>query len=368
MKIGIVTWHYNSNYGTLLQAYALQEIIKKFGYSPEFVNFRPNLNTSKKKLVRKLKDLYIMLFRPGLYNNRKLLYRFIDQNFSLGKLYYSYNDLCKEADKIYDVGICGSDQIWSNNTGTINPFYYLDFLDESKRISYASSIGRNRIPDNLVTDFGKYVNKIRYLSIREEKGAEIIKEITGRDAEVVLDPSLLLDKDEWLEKIEDKKPVSPKEKYIFLYILGDNEEHVEYAKQVSKITGLKLIAIETKYGKVKDLELIPADPFDFVELVNNASYVLTDSFHGLAFSINLEKQFAVFKRFRDDEKKSQNSRIYNLLKKTNLEDRLILSDESVSFLSDNIIDYNSVKPLLEEERKRSLEFLSSSIKSVINEK
>ncbi len=366
MKIGIATWHYSPNYGGLLQAYALQEIIKRLGYSPEFVNYRPDLNTSRKRFIRKLKDFYMMLFRPGIYSNRQLMYNFISENFSLGKLYYDYNDLCTEADKIYDVGICGSDQIWSNNTGSVNPFYYLDFLDESKRISYAPSIGYNKIPDNLVKDFKKYVNKIRFLSIREEKGAEIIKEITGRDAEVVLDPSLLLDNTEWLDEIKNKKPVSPNEDYILLYILGDNEEQVEYAKQFSRTTGLKLIAIETKYGKVKDLELISGDPFDFVELINNARYILTDSFHGLAFSINLEKQFVEFKRFRDDEEICQNSRIYNLLEKTNLEDRLISPNQSVSFLNDNRIDYNLVRPLLKEERKKSIEFLSSSIKAVID--
>lgn len=368
MKIGIVTWHHNPNYGGLLQAYALQETIKKLGYNPEFVNYRPDLNTFKKRIIRKFKDIYMMLFRPGIYNSRKLQYKFIDEKFSLSKLYYFYDDLCAEADMIYDAGVCGSDQIWSNNTGSVIPFYYLDFLDESKRISYAPSIGYNKIPDDLVKDFKKYVEKIRFLSIREEKGAEIIKEITGRNAEVVLDPSLLLNKTEWLEEIKDKKPISPKEKYILLYILGDNKEQVEYAKRFSKITGLKLIAIETKYGKVKDLELYSGDPFDFVELVKNASYILTDSFHGLSFSINLERQFVVFKRFSDDDKISQNSRIYNILRKLQLENRLISSDQSVSFLIDNIIDYSLVRPLLESERERSLEFLSRSINSVINKK
>lgn len=103
-------------------------------------------------------------------------------------------------------------------------------------------------------------------------------------------------------------------------------------------------------------------------MVKNASYILTDSFHGLSFSINLERQFVVFKRFSDDDKISQNSRIYNILRKLQLENRLISSDQSVSFLIDNIIDYSLVRPLLESERERSLEFLSRSINSVINKK
>ncbi len=241
-------------------------------------------------------------------------------------------------------------------------------MDERKRISYAPSIGYNKIQDSIRDEFRICVNGIRFLSIRETQGADIIKSITGRDAKVVLDPSLLLNKSEWLEKIKDKKCVSPDGKYILLYILGDNEEHVRYAKQLSKGTGYKLIAINTKYGRIKDLDVVYGDPFDFVELVNNASYVLTDSFHGVAFSINLEKQFVVFKRFKDDDLISQNSRIYNILEKTNLKDRLISADESISFVQNNKIDYDKVIPLLEKERKISIDFLSKSLELVINDR
>lgn len=363
-KIGIATWHYNPNYGGLLQAYALQETIKKMGYKPEFINYRHDLNTFKKRLYRRSKDFYMMLLRPEIYNGRKKKMTFVNSKLNVGRVYYSYVKLKNDANNIYSAGICGSDQIWSNNNG-VNPFYYLDFLDEDRRISYAPSIGYNSIPNEIQEQFKEYVNRIKYLSIREEKGAEIIKSITGRNAKVVLDPSLLLNKVEWLNEIDNKKRVSPRNQYILLYILGDNKEQVNYAKQLSRNTGYKLIALETKYGKIKDLEIVNGDPFDFVELVNNASYVLTDSFHGVAFSINLEKQFVVFKRFKDDETKSQNSRIYNILSKTNLENRLISTDAPISFLEKNIIDYKKVNPLLEAERQLSLNFLTKSIKDVV---
>lgn len=361
MKVGIVTWHYNPNYGGLVQAYALQETIKKLGYDTEFVNYRPDLNTSKKRIIRQIKDVYIMLKRPELYKGRKLKYKFIKEKLNVGKLYYSYDELSKEADSFYNVGVCGSDQIWSNNTGTVNPLYYLDFIDEDKRISYAPSIGYNKISDNLVEDFKKYVNKIRFLSIREEKGAEIIKSLTSRDAKVVLDPSLLVSKENWLQEIKDKQEVSPNGNYILLYVLGDNNDHVEYAKKLSEYTGYEIIALEAKNSRLEGIKTVSGDPFDFIELLNKASYILTDSFHGVALSINLEKQFATFKRFEDNESISQNSRIYNILNKTNLTDRLISTNEPLSFFEENAIDYDLVTPLLEEERKSSLEFLSNSI-------
>jgi hypothetical protein len=365
-KIGIVTWHYNPNYGGLLQAYALQETIKKIGYKPEFINYRHDLNTFKKRLIRRIKDIYMMLFRHEIYSGRRKKLKFVKNNLSVSPPCYSYDNLKENANKIYNAGVCGSDQIWSNNNG-VNTFYYLEFLNQEKRISYAPSIGYNFIPDSIQGQFKEYVQSIKHLSIREEKGAEIIKSITGRDAKVVLDPSLLLTKTEWLKVIKGKERVSPTEKYILLYILGDNEEQVKYAKQLSRSTGYKLIALETKYGKIKDLEVINGDPFDFVELVNNASYVLTDSFHGVAFSINFEKQFAVFKRFKDDEKKSQNSRIYNILNKTKLIDRLITADRLVSFIEQNSIDYKDIRPLLEAERQYSLDFLTESIKDIVGQ-
>ena len=367
-KIGIVTWHWNPNYGGLLQAYALQETIKKLGYEPEFVNYRPDLNTFKKRVIRKMKDIYIMFVKPEINAGRKKKNKFIKEKLNVGKLYYSFDKLINEANKYYDVGICGSDQIWSNNTGVVDPFYYLAFIDERKRISYAPSIGYNKISDNIRSEFKDYVNKIKYLSIREEKGADIIKSITGRDAMVVLDPSLLMNKEEWLDEIKTKPRVSPGGNFILLYLLGNNLEHVEYAKRFSKHTGYKIIALKTKSSKIKGLKTFIGDPLDFIEFVYNASYVLTDSFHGVALSINLGKQFAAFKRFKDDEPICQNSRIYNILNKLNLEDRIISTDTPLTFFEDILIDYDTTRMLLESERKFSLGFLKKSIESVINDK
>ena len=366
-KIGIVTWFYNLNYGSLLQAYALQEVIKELGYKPEFVNYRSDMNTLKKKVIRMIKDQYIKITKPDIFDARKIKYDFIRKNLNVGKLYTCYDKLSSEADNIYDVGICGSDQIWSNNTGKVEPFYYLDFLSERKRISYAPSIGYNQIANNIEELFKIYVNKIRFLSVREEKGAEIIKSITGRSAKVVLDPTLLLNKEQWLDKINNKKnTVSLDTNFILLYLRGNNPQYVEYAKRLSKYTGYEIIALENKNLKLlKGLKIFYGDPFDFISLIDKANYILTDSFHGLVFSINLEKQFAVFKRFKDEDPISQNSRIYNILNKLKLEDRLISTDKPLSFFKNNIIDYHAVRPLLEVERKFSLDFLSKAIKTVL---
>lgn len=365
-RVGIVTWHYNPNYGSLLQAYALQEVIRKLGYQPEFVNYRPDMNTFSKRVIRQLKDVFIWLVKPEMHTGRKKKKRFIREKLHVGQKCYSYNALTSQANDVYDIGICGSDQIWSNNAGTVNPLYYLAFLEEHKRISYAPSIGYDEIPNELSAEFRKYINRIRFLSVREERGAEIIRSETGRDAKVVLDPSLLMRKEEWLREIERKPPVSPKHKFILIYFLGNNEEHLEYAKRFSKHTGYEIVALGTKSGNFEGLKTLSGDPFDFVELIHSAEYVLTDSFHGVAFSINLGKQFAAFKRFVDDDPISQNSRIYNILKKTGLEERLITTDTPITFLENTKIDYSKVSPLLEAERKSSLDFLSTALETVAN--
>lgn len=365
-KIGIVTWHYNPNYGGILQAYALQEILIKLGYVPEFINYRHDLNSIPKRLTRRMKDAYMMIKRPRIHLGRKAKFKFIAQELNVGKLFYSYDKLKSTADSTYDACICGSDQIWSNNFG-VNPYYYLDFINEFKRISYAPSIGYNEVPKELQENFIFYVKKINCLSIREEKGAEIIKSLTGRDAEVVLDPSLLLTKNEWIEKASKYKENKFKDhdSYILLYVLGDNIKYVNYAKRLSETLGLKLIALESKKAKIDGVEQYYGDPFDFIELMNNAKYILTDSFHGVAFSINLEKQFLAFKRFEDDESNSQNSRIYNILSKVNLLDRLTSSEVDVDYMTNNYIDFDNVRILLNNEREKSMNYLEKSIKKII---
>ena len=364
MKVGIVTWHHNPNYGGILQAYALQEVVKSFGYEVEFINYRPELRGIKSKTIRMIKDLYISFFHSKLYKGRKLQYKFIDENLDVGETFFVYEDLCSVADDLYDVGICGSDQIWSNNQGFVDPYYYLDFLSEHKRISYAPSIGYNRIDKKLEKDFIKKVKEIRFLSIREEKGADIIEDLAGLKAEVVLDPTFLFRKNDWLTKLENIKDIIPKEDYLLLYLLGNNRNKINYAKKLSEILGVRLIAIETKDTDLSGVNTVYGDPLDFVNLINNAKYVLTDSFHGLALSINLEKEFGVFKRFDDEEKISQNSRIYNILNKFNLHHRLVEENDDPGTFLEQSVDYSYVNSILEDERKKSLFFLSEAIKKI----
>lgn len=366
-KIGIVTWFKNGNYGGTLQAYALQKTIESLGFDCEFIDFCPEAKSFSHKTIRLLKDVAISIYKPRLYQSRKQIYKFVKDNLKVSPPYYTYNQLKETADKRYFAAICGSDQIWSNAGGEINPLYYLTFIDKEKRIAYAPSIGYNNISPEISDVFTDYVNDIKYLSVREKHGANLIKEATGRNAQVVIDPSLLLTKRQWEKEIQKfGKKLYQGKRYIFCYFLGKNPDYVKYALKLAEFTQCTLVAVESKHAPLNSVKRILADPIDFLCLINNAEYILTDSFHGVALSINFGKQFATFKRFKDNDPICQNSRIYNILEKTHLENRLITTETPMSFFTKEITDYELADGLLTEERKSSLDYLKNAINAVAN--
>jgi hypothetical protein len=253
-----------------------------------------------------------------------------------------------------------------------DPLYYLTFIDAKKRIAYAPSIGCSYIPPDCIGSFKRYVNEISFLSVREEQGATLIKEIVGRDAEVVLDPSLLLTDAQWKAESQMALQACPKEEYILCYFLRDNPQYTRCAYELSELTGYAITAIEPvsrkKYACLQGFRIEAPGPFEFVQLVNNASYILTDSFHGVAFSINLGKQFGVFKRFDDADPLSENSRIHNILDRTHLGSRLVTPDTLTGFFVEEHIDYDLVRPLLDMERERSLAYLEKAISATVGKR
>lgn len=367
-KIAIVTWYTNGNHGGTLQAFALQKVLESMGVESEFVDFCPRKKSLRYIVERTIKDIIIYLYKPKVYKTRKSIYKFVKEKLNVSKPYYSYDDLRDEAKERYSAAICGSDQIWCNAGYIIDELYYLTFIEKDKRIAYAPSTGPNYMSDSFKGRFIECIKDIKFLSVREKQGSEFIKKVTGFNAKVVLDPTLLLTKAQWEEKFlpSIQSLEKPKEKFIFCYFLGCNPEHARYAYSLSKETGYKIITLDMKKCAFKNVEKRVVDPFGFLDLIYNAVYVLTDSFHGTALSIVLEKQFAVFKRFKDTDPNNQNSRIFNILEKTRLEDRLISCDSSTDILVKNSIDYTLVNELLNVERRESLEYLKEALDSVLN--
>lgn len=229
-------------------------------------------------------------------------------------------------------------------------------------MAYATSFGVSEIPNNLKKGYKKFLNRFQFLSTREIAGQEIIKELTGKNAKVVCDPTLLFNSEQWMKILPEEKVIS--EKYIFCYFLGDNNEHRNQAEILSQKTGYKIVTIPFLDNFVErdltfgDYKMFDIDTKDFVNLIRNAEYVLTDSFHGSIFSILNHKKFITFNRYTSG-KGSRNSRIDSLCHLLNLNDRRFEKNILDNIFND--IDYDNVEIKLNELRNASISYLIDSL-------
>lgn len=354
-KIGLVTWYnLGYNYGTMLQAFATSTFLVKNGFMVDIID----LKKGKKQCFKmRLINFYLYFFNHKIFKRNINMKKWIDQNLEV-KIFNSYEDL-KKFQNNYFAFVCGSDQIWNNNNGKVNPFYYLQFAPYNKRIAYAPSIGREFIPDDIQEEFAKYVKEIKYLSIREKKGAEIINKLTGIKCPVYADPTLLLCENEWINILKLKK--TKEDKYIFVYLLNYNVKLLNEIKSYAKSVNVKIKYYVPK-SKSIDHNLCD-DPFTFLQNLYNSSYVITDSYHGMLFSINFNKEFLIFKRFSNNDPINQNSRVFNILNEFKLGDRL-LDNNNFKISFSRKIDYDFCNSILNEKRKESMKFLLNSINKI----
>lgn len=380
-KVALLTCFLN-NYGACLQAHALQNCIEKLGYDCDIIpyiepygyeDFNINKITIFKMHIRSLLDDLRFAFKKkkpfnynkkilSFYNFRKKFLKFeLDKGTKNIKLYRSIEDF-NNISNDYDFFVCGSDQIWNPTFyNKNNPAYFLTFVKDKKRIAYAPSIGLSEIPDKYREEFITYVNRFNSISTREQKGAEIIKKLCNRDAKVVLDPTLLAGKDFWF-KLLKKRYSLPHKKYIFCYIFSNTPKCNEYLHMMQQQTGLPIVYTcisNLSYDNLNATLVEYAGPIDFLQLINHANFVVTDSFHGTAFSILLNKDFYVFKRERSDETIDMFSRINNILNEVGLENRAVSIEQP--FHIKPSIDFEKVNSNLNEIRKDSLDYLKNSL-------
>ena len=369
MKNAILTWYHYQNYGTALQAYALQKFLNSSMYETELIKYIPEYKSqNEKKNIKKI-NIYINNRKKKYLNKiiKKKYYKNLEnksENFkeflskiNLTEEEYNKKNL-KELNQVYDNFIVGSDQIWNPNN--IDYTYFLDFVDENKnKIAYAPSFGvkQNEYPyqNNKLKNL---LNRFDYISVREEDGKYIIKKLINKSVKIVLDPTLLLEKKQWNEFV---KVDMNKTKYILCYFLGEQKYYWKYVKKLQKETGLeiRIIPIQPEaYFKKGTIES-EVGPMEFLDLMANAEIICTDSFHGMVFSIIFEKKFSVLKRFKDNDRKSQNSRICNLLKLIDLEEFFIDENfEETKFIVNNYEDINNI---LAEKRNESKTYILDAI-------
>lgn len=372
-KVAILTLNGYFNYGNRLQNYALQEVIKNQGFDVETVINETKIgrqtSTSVKYMNKinrlkemNLRDVYKTLYKKVgnyLYNNKLKQQRTqIFKDFSIS--YITETDYSISKDNIpndfssaYDFFVTGSDQVWNPNYRKGSSVDFLTFAPPEKRIAYAPSFGVSEIPEEYVESYKEWLSEMAHLSVREEAGAKIIKDLTNRDATVVVDPTMLLTKEKWLSisKIPSNKPMK---RYLLTYFLGEiSKERAKKLKTIAKKNDLEIINL----AQIKDKLAYLSGPSEFIDYINSASVFCTDSFHGAVFSILLDTPFVVFDR--EGKSPSMNSRIHTLLKTFQLESRL---DENIK-TNDQIfnIDYSHTIPILEEERKRALSYLKNAL-------
>jgi len=381
-KIGIATVHTGFNYGSALQAYSSKVILNELGYQGVNISLKGSLINGRDIRIKKIAVIAVRLLRqPHNIKKRVSVYRdnisksYSEQSkkhfstFRLEKIqpyYCTWNQLVRLANSDEFVAfLCGSDQIWNAEALYVDPLYYLRFAPKGKRIAFAPSFGRDEVANYNKRIITKYIMDIPNLSVREESGVSIIKELTNKDATHLIDPTLMLDRTKWDKYLELQEAVSDNEKYILAYFLNEPSDYAkECIKKLAQKNKLKVIALPYQRDLTDWLDFAPdAGPVEFVQYVKNATYVCTDSFHGTAFAVNYNVPFYTFERQYGSAGK-QSSRLVSFLKLVSLEEQFNPSIELLGIP----VDFSNSKVVLEKERKKSVEYLINALHLIEGEK
>ena len=373
-RVGLVTLYTGFNYGSSLQAYATKHYLASLGYDVDLLGIKGSIIEGRDVRIGKLFVMFRRtIFRPVLLKKTFIHHKsHIAQkktaeviqafkNFEKNVLQprkMIYREIKKYANDNLSAILCGSDQIWGSTNVYVDPVNYLRFVERNKRIAFAPSFGNSTVPKYNEKLIKKYVSDFDSLSVREEEGAKIIRSFTGKDVPVLIDPTLLLNKEEWM-KLSDG---SIEGKYILLYFLNKPTDiALRYIKEIQLELGCNTYAILHNFGEfkvIKDFDYIDAGPKEFVALINSATYICTDSFHGTAFSVNFNKQFYVFERDYTTNG-NQSSRVANFLLKFKILDRFIKKDENIVDVQK--VDFSVSNEILEGERRKSYKYLADSL-------
>ena len=346
MKIGILTFHWATNYGAILQAYALQTYLKGQGHDAEIINYRPARNIFLQRLT------WIKNGEWGNFGKENKLETFRKKYLTVSKKKYSSNKDLQNMKDTYDLILCGSDQVWNfsfiqyaeANKRTYS--YYLDFVGgQTKKAAYAASFGCNKIPFEYQQDICSQLNTFSHISVREKTAQGMVQEL-GLKAQVVVDPTLLLD----VEKYKDFCTETEKKQGLFIYKLHNNQTLLTQTEKY--LAGTMPFSYADKNTTLET----------WLQAIKAAALVLTNSFHGVVFSILFQTPFISVLVEGSD----MNDRITTLLSSLGLQERIVTEydEKSIERIRNMPIDWEDVARKLKVLRGESEDYLSS----VINEK
>ena len=371
MNIAIITWNNFCNFGTFLQAYALQKYLSNIGVNAVIID---DYHFSVRKtlidnIIHYVKFILKFLFFRKKYENQRKEDKSVKNYQYFKKQYLNIDSDVLPLERLnhrYDLFVCGSDQIW--NPGVFNKyeahkFYFATFASKPK-VAYAPSVGRSEIPKEIEHLYKEMISDFSKLSTRELGVSNVLEKISGKQIDTVLDPTLLLERDEWYKLVRQSDDSS---NTLLLYLLTYNIAYYNKAVVYAKQNGLNLVVIKPCGVNMPVDETVSAGPIEFLQLISTSKFIMTDSFHAVIFSIIYKKQFAALKRFKKNNKENQNIRLDNLLNIVNLADRFIDEDSLSNIEILPILNYSQVDILLSDYINHSKEYLINAIKIVGNE-
>lgn len=366
-KVGIITQHRVVNYGSVLQTYALQEKIKELGYECEVIDYYPERFTPFGMLKRiknkgeKFKKSFLIrtaarvIIIPSYAVRFHIFFKFLNRRINMTSKTYKTEEELERENFGYDIYCTGSDQVWNYGWNErIEYPYFLAFAPETARkISYAASFGKSKLEPDEISETRRLLERYDDISLRELSGVKIVDELGIKNSVNVLDPTLLLTGNDW-RKISSGKYTS--DKYILIYNLNRNPKIDSYAKELSNKAGLEVRYLSYQLHEFYKNGKMFCNPQveDFLALIDGAQYVITDSFHATAFSLNFNKEFVIVYPGK------YSTRLQSILEILGLTNRVAKNEKDMSIV-DFKIDYNRVNELLAAERTRSLTWLKNAL-------
>ena len=385
-KIALVTCYFQHNYGSQLQAYATQMIFDKMNVANETIKIdglKKEINHAKYKYflsriwdINTVKDKFATVkkvwalktkgeeFRKNMATRKSMFDHFSHDMFHISKSYNSKKELGEQASD-YAAFVVGSDQLWLPSNIEAD-YYTLNFVPtQVPKIALSTSFGISKLPNVQAKKAAQFLKRIEFCSVREDSGKKIIKDLTGRDIPVVCDPTILFTAKEWAEITKPERFI--KEKYVFCYFLGNNPEQREFVKRFQKETGYKIVQLQhcdefiASDVDFPDYAPFNVGPAEFIQLIRDAEFVFTDSFHATVFSMLHQKKFFTFRRYNNDSIVSTNGRLYSLLSLVGLNHRMLRGNEDVKNYINQEIEYTNVNKTLSELRDFTKMFLENAL-------
>ena len=377
-KAYIVTLYKGHNYGSALQCYSLQQVIKKFGIDPYVIDVQyEGIKWKTRRIFYNLRFYTSCQHFPkrkaafrGIVNNAKYadsaiidstkekINRFIDENISVRRCRYEeLTRLAKSEECV--VCISGSDQVWGTSVKYLNPIHFLTFAPKAKRYSYAASFGSSTIPEWFIKDIRKYLQSYSKISVRETSALKILDGLGIKNGEVMVDPTLLLTAEEWTHV--EKRPEGIKDDFEFIYFLNTPssvaEEHIGRIREHDK----KSTACYTPFNNIhcpeNNVETISLSPVEFVWAIHHCKRLYTDSFHGVVFAVLFHKDFYVYQREYVGVA-DQSSRIRSILLHLNMSNQLITDAKT-----ETSPDYSLSDSIIAKDREKSYSYLGEILKN-----